>query len=201
MRHAKTAVPQRAVVFVCEAREADKRGNYISGRAVRGGYEHSRGGDAAIEFILIPSVDARKHDQLGGNYEKIRRWCICRCNHHVIVDCLCAAKPCGRLRSCIAKYCSNVTPGAHRIVACLISYEDKISPRCRMTAYLGSDDLGVRMKALKAMATSCSADILQYCSSVSAGGGRIYDCLMKNKATLTDDCRNQIPTAQQFMKD
>ena len=101
----------------------------------------------------------------------------------------------------IAKYCSNVTPGAHRIVACLISYEDKISPRCRMTAYLGSDDLGVRMKALKAMAKSCSADILQYCSSVSAGGGRIYDCLMKNKATLTDDCRNQIPTAQQFMKD
>ena len=71
----------------------------------------------------------------------------------------------------IAKYCSNVTPGAHRIVACLISYEDKISPRCRMTAYLGSDDLGVRMKALKAMATSCSADILQYCSSVQAGGG------------------------------
>ena len=52
----------------------------------------------------------------------------------------------------IAKYCSNVTPGAHRIVACLISYEDKISPRCRMTSYLGSDDLGVRMKALKAMA-------------------------------------------------
>jgi hypothetical protein len=101
----------------------------------------------------------------------------------------------------IAKYCSNVSPGAHRIVACLISYEDKVSPRCRMTAYLGSDDLGVRMKALKSMATSCSADILQYCSSVSAGGGRIYDCLMKNKATLTDDCRNQIPTAQQFMKD
>jgi hypothetical protein len=101
----------------------------------------------------------------------------------------------------IAKYCSNVTPGAHRIVACLISYEDKISPRCRMTAYLGSDDLGVRMKALKAMAKSCSADILQYCSSVSAGGGRIYDCLMKNKATLTDECRNQVPTAQQFMND
>ena len=101
----------------------------------------------------------------------------------------------------IPKYCANVTPGAERIVACLIAYEDKISPRCRMTAYMGSDDLGVRMKSLKAMATHCSADILQYCSSVSAGGGRIYDCLMKNKATLTDECRNQIPTAQQFMKD
>ena len=101
----------------------------------------------------------------------------------------------------IPKFCSGVTPGAHRIVACLISFEDKISPRCRMTAYLGSDELGVRMKALKSMATSCSADILQYCSNIQAGGGRIYDCLIKNKATLTDDCRNQVPTAQQFMND
>lgn len=101
----------------------------------------------------------------------------------------------------IATYCSSVTPGAHRIVACLISFEDKISPRCRMTAYLGSADLGDRMKALKSMATSCSSDILQYCSKIPAGGGRLYDCLMTNKATLTDDCRNQVPTAKQFMSE
>lgn len=101
----------------------------------------------------------------------------------------------------IKTYCANVTPGADRIVACLISYEDKIPPRCRMTAYLGSDDLGVRMQALKGLAKSCSSDILQYCSKVAAGGGRIYDCLTKNKATLTDACRAQIPAAQQYMKD
>lgn len=101
----------------------------------------------------------------------------------------------------IKKYCANVTPGADRIVACLISYEDKVSPRCRLTAYLGSEDLGVRMRALKKMAKICSSDIMQYCSNVPVGGGRIYDCLIKNKATLTDDCRGQIPTAQQYMKD
>ena len=101
----------------------------------------------------------------------------------------------------IKAYCANVTPGADRIVACLIAYEDKIPARCRLTAYMGSDDLGVRMKALKGLAKTCSSDILQYCSKVPAGGGRIYDCLVKNKATLTDDCRAQVPAAQQYMKD
>ena len=82
-----------------------------------------------------------------------------------------------------------------------IADEDKIPARCRLTAYLGSDELGVRMKALKGLAKTCSSDILQYCSKVPAGGGRIYDCLIKNKATLTDDCRSQVPAAQQYMKD
>ena len=101
----------------------------------------------------------------------------------------------------IRTYCANVTPGSDRIVACLVAHEDKIPARCRLTAYLGSDELGVRMKALKAMAKTCSSDILQYCSKVPAGGGRIYDCLIQNKATLTNDCRSQVPAAQQFMKD
>ena len=101
----------------------------------------------------------------------------------------------------IKTYCSTVTPGSDRIVACLIAYEDKIPARCRMTAYLGSDDLGARMKVLNALAKTCSSDILQYCSNVPAGGGRIYDCLMKNKATLTNACRDQAPAAQQYMKD
>ncbi len=100
----------------------------------------------------------------------------------------------------IKTFCANVTPGSDRIVACLIAYEDKIPARCRLTAYLGSDDLGARMKALKGLAKTCSSDILQYCSTVPAGGGRIYDCLEKNKATLTDDCRSQLPAAQQYMK-
>lgn len=101
----------------------------------------------------------------------------------------------------IKTYCATVTPGSDRIVACLIAHEDKIPPRCRLTAYMGSDELGVRMKALKAMAKTCSSDILQYCSKIPAGGGRIYDCLIKNKATLTNDCRSQVPAAQQYMKD
>lgn len=110
----------------------------------------------------------------------------------------------GLLTDCapeIRLHCANVTPGADRIVACLIAHEDKIPARCRLTAYMGSDELGLRMKALKAMAKTCSSDILQYCSKIQAGGGRVYDCLNANKATLTNDCKSQLPAAQQYMKD
>jgi cysteine rich repeat protein len=89
----------------------------------------------------------------------------------------------------IKTYCSKVTPGHSRVVACLISYEDRISPRCRLTAYLGSGTLNNRLKHLQAMAKTCSSDILQYCSQLRPGGGRIYDCIKKNRATLTDECR------------
>ncbi len=96
----------------------------------------------------------------------------------------------------LVTFCSNVTPGDNRLVACLIAYEDKISPRCRLTAYMESGNLGNHMKQLKAIGKICSSDIFQYCSKVPAGGGRVYDCLMKHKATLTDDCRNGIPKAE-----
>lgn len=92
----------------------------------------------------------------------------------------------------IATHCANVTPGDDRIVACLIAHEEKISTRCRLTAYLGSGNLGVRLKELQSMAKTCSSDIVQYCSDVRPGGGRIYDCIKKNRATLTNECRNSL---------
>ena len=109
----------------------------------------------------------------------------------VAVDCA------GELKT----FCSKVRPGGNRLVACLIAFEDKVSPRCRLTAYLASGTLGNRMKELQSMAKICSSDILQYCSKVPAGGGRIYDCLKGNKATLTDECRNGMPRFEVLLKD
>lgn len=101
----------------------------------------------------------------------------------------------------IAAHCATVRPGASRIVACLIAHEDKATPRCRLSAYLASGDLDERLKAIRGPATTCSADILQYCAAVQAGGGRIYDCLKANKATLTDACRALVPKFQALMGD
>ncbi|MGD9671473.1 MAG: cysteine rich repeat-containing protein [Hyphomicrobiaceae bacterium] len=95
----------------------------------------------------------------------------------------------------IRTYCPTVTPGDDRLVACLIAFEDKATPRCRLTAYLESGSLNKRLKELQALARTCSSDILQYCSKVEAGGGRIYDCLKANKSTLTDNCRATINSA------
>jgi hypothetical protein len=101
----------------------------------------------------------------------------------------------------IATHCAGVTPGQDRLVACLIAHEDKVSPRCRLTVYLSSGELDARMKALRGFAKTCSSDILQYCSKVPAGGGRIYDCLKKNQATLTDECRKAAPQFEKLMAD
>jgi hypothetical protein len=94
----------------------------------------------------------------------------------------------------LKRHCAKVTPGASRAVACLIAFEDQITPRCRLTAYLASGDLSNRLKALQKMAKICSSDIKQYCSTVVPGGGRVYDCISKNKATLTDACRKGLKT-------
>lgn len=98
-------------------------------------------------------------------------------------------------------YCATVTPGADRQIACLLAFEDKVTPRCRLTAYLGSGNLEIRLKALQSVAKVCSSDILQYCSKVAPGGGRIYDCLKAKQATLTDDCRKNVPAFENMLKD
>lgn len=101
----------------------------------------------------------------------------------------------------ITTYCAGVTPGQDRVVACLIAHEDKVSPRCRLTVYLSSGELDARLKTLRGFAKTCSSDILQYCSKVPAGGGRIYDCLKRNLATLTDECRKVAPQIEKLMAD
>jgi hypothetical protein len=52
----------------------------------------------------------------------------------------------------LTTFFSNVTPGNDRLAACLISYEDKINPRCRLTAYIASSKLSKRAKGLRGLA-------------------------------------------------
>jgi hypothetical protein len=51
---------------------------------------------------------------------------------------------------------------------------------------------GKRIEFLKDQ-TGCRSDIAQFCSSMKAGGGRLYNCLDKNKAGLTESCIKVMP--------
>ena len=93
----------------------------------------------------------------------------------------------------LAKFCSNIVPGDGRKVACLISYSDKVSPRCRLSAYIAGKTLADNILRLERLAWKCSADIPSLCSDVLPGGGRIYQCLRKNKARLLPECRQAMP--------
>ncbi len=99
------------------------------------------------------------------------------------------------------KYCAAIVPGEGRKVACLISYSDRISPRCRLTAFVAGKVLAENVLRLEKLAFKCSSAIPSLCSDVPIGGGRIYDCLKKNKARLLPDCRNALPQFEsQFMR-
>lgn len=97
-------------------------------------------------------------------------------------------------------YCKDVTAGEGRIASCLYAYEDKLSLGCAQAVYNGVLDLEKANVSLRIYAKQCSSDLLQYCSTVVPGGGRLYDCILKNKATLTQECRGAIKKAEPQMR-
>ena len=101
----------------------------------------------------------------------------------------------------IKKYCSTITLGGGRVVACLYAHNDKIAGRCVFAIYEASGALTATMSALKHLAktTSCRSDLAQYCRGIPAGGGRLYRCLESNKATLTKGCRTAMPKAEALL--
>ena len=97
-------------------------------------------------------------------------------------------------------YCKDVTAGEGRIASCLYAYEDKLSLGCAQAVYNGILDLEKANVSLRVYAKQCSSDLMQYCSTVVPGGGRLYDCLKKNKATLTGECSGAIKKAEPQMR-
>lgn len=101
----------------------------------------------------------------------------------------------------IKKYCSKITLGGGRVVACLYAHNDKISGQCVFAIYEASEALTATMSALRHLAktTSCRSDLAQYCRGIPAGGGRLYSCLESKKATLTKGCRAALPEARALL--
>ena len=93
----------------------------------------------------------------------------------------------------VQRFCKSITPGEGRVVACLISHSDKIAPRCRLTAFLAGKALADNVVRLDRLAFNCGADIKSLCYNVYPGGGRVYDCLRKNRAKLLPSCRQAMP--------
>ncbi len=87
------------------------------------------------------------------------------------------------------KYCSNVTPGEGRMLACLYAHEDKLSGRCEYALYDAASRLERAVAALSYAVNECSADLKQYCSGVASGEGRLLECLQKNDDKVSQRCK------------
>ena len=89
----------------------------------------------------------------------------------------------------IEKYCSQVTLGEGRLLACFYAHEDKLSGQCEYTLYKASAQLEHAVSALNYVAGQCQDDILAHCAKVELGEGHILSCLESNADSVSDKCK------------
>jgi hypothetical protein len=77
----------------------------------------------------------------------------------------------------LKSYCSQVTTGEGRVLACLYSHSEKLSGKCEFALYDASAQLERFIATISYVASECENDLEKYCSSVPAGEGRLVNCL------------------------
>jgi hypothetical protein len=92
----------------------------------------------------------------------------------------------------IETYCKGVTPGEGRVLACMYAYQDKLSNRCEYALYDAAAQLEKAVVALTYLANECRDDLKTFCSDIKPGGGRLIDCIGKNKDKISSRCKQAI---------
>ena len=92
----------------------------------------------------------------------------------------------------IEKYCSQVSMGEGRLLACFYAHEDKLSGQCQFTLYSAAAQLEHAVSALNYVAGQCEDDILAHCAEVQLGEGRILDCLNTNADSVSAECKTAV---------
>jgi hypothetical protein len=88
----------------------------------------------------------------------------------------------------LAEHCKAVTPGNGRLLACLYSYQDKLSGRCEYALYDASAQLQRTVAALSYLGAECDADLESRCANIQPGEGRVLQCLKSHQKDLTERC-------------
>jgi hypothetical protein len=87
----------------------------------------------------------------------------------------------------VKKFCGSVTPGEGRVLMCMMAYEDQVSNKCDYALYQASRNLERAVDRLEMTADACGDDIEKHCA-MAPGGGRIAQCLVAKKASLSKKC-------------
>jgi len=88
----------------------------------------------------------------------------------------------------IATYCSQVTPGEGRLLACFYAHEDKLSPGCSHALYRAAAALAQAVTAFEDVASACEIDIANICVDVTPGAEDVLDCLLGHTECIRDEC-------------
>ena len=100
----------------------------------------------------------------------------------------------------LEKYCSKVTPGEGRLLACLASYDDQISKKCYRTTFEIVEAVDGAATRLFRAADACDGDVEKFCAKVEPGDGRIADCLLKKESELAKVCQTEVLAIQTRLK-
>ena len=92
----------------------------------------------------------------------------------------------------IESFCSQVSPGQGRLLACFYAHEDKLSGQCQYALYSASAQLDQAVSALDYVATQCNDDLMTHCANVQIGEGRVLECLKANKDTVSAACTQAV---------
>jgi hypothetical protein len=88
----------------------------------------------------------------------------------------------------IETYCSQVTLGEGRLLACFYAHEDKLSARCGYALYTAAAELEQFAVALTHVASACLEDMEEFCGEVEIGEGRVGLCLLEHKDQVSEQC-------------
>jgi hypothetical protein len=89
----------------------------------------------------------------------------------------------------IEKYCSQVSLGEGRLLACFFAHEDKLSGQCQYALYTAAAQLEHAVSALNYVAGQCEDDITAHCAGVQLGEGRILSCLNTKADSVSAECK------------
>jgi len=92
----------------------------------------------------------------------------------------------------IENYCSQVTKGEGRLLACFYAHEDKLSGQCQYALYNAAAELEHAVSALNYVAGQCEDDISKLCATVQAGEGRILECLKSQEESVSARCKQAV---------
>jgi len=92
----------------------------------------------------------------------------------------------------ISTFCSQVSPGEGRLLACFYAHEDKLSGQCQYALYNAAAQLDQAVSALNYVATECNDDLMKHCAEVQIGEGRVIECLRANKDSVSAACMTAV---------
>jgi hypothetical protein len=98
----------------------------------------------------------------------------------------------------IKNFCSTVTPGQGREILCIEAHEDKLSPKCLFDMHAAAKTLQMAGDSMKEVTGACRNDVATLCGKTPAGQGRLLQCLLTNKASVSQTCTASLQKIADF---